>query len=365
MAAGLGGAPGRHGVRLGEQPMDVAFHPFGPVAAAGLVDGSAEVCAWEPAERSAAATARFACHPASCRAVRFSPDGGTLLTAAADGAWGATDVDSGALAHLERPAGAAEGGGAGPPAPAINRLETVGADCLAAGDDDGAVALWDRRQRRAVCTYGPHTDFIADLAWAERDRTLLAASGDGTLSVFDLRRQRCVALSEDDTDDEFLAVAVVKGGKKVVCGSGGGVLNLFSWGYWNDCSDRFPGHPEAVEAVVKLDEDTVATGSADGVLRVVSILPNRLVGVVGAHMDCPVERLAHFAGPGGGGGLLASASHDSVLKFWPLDEDSAESEEEDEEGDGEAAGRRKRRWQAGAKSTDVAVRGRQEFFADL
>ena len=194
MAAGLGGAPGRHGVRLGEQPMDVAFHPFGPVAAAGLVDGSAEVCAWEPAERSAAATARFACHPASCRAVRFSPDGGTLLTAAADGAWGATDVDSGALAHLERPAGAAEGAGAGPPAPAINRLETVGADCLAAGDDDGAVALWDRRQRRAVCTYGPHTDFIADLAWAERDRTLLAASGDGTLSVFDLRRQRCVAL---------------------------------------------------------------------------------------------------------------------------------------------------------------------------
>ena len=126
MAAGSGGPPGRHGVRLGEQPMDVAFHPFGPVAAAGLVDGSAEVCAWEPAERSAAATARFACHPASCRAVRFSPDGRTLLTAAADGAWGATDVDSGALAHLERPAGAA--------APAINRLETVGADCLAAGD---------------------------------------------------------------------------------------------------------------------------------------------------------------------------------------------------------------------------------------
>ena len=42
------------------------------------------------------------------------------------------------------------------------------------------------------------------------------------------------------------------------------MLNLFSWGYWNDGSDRFPGHPEAV---VKLDEDTVVTGSADGVLK--------------------------------------------------------------------------------------------------
>lgn len=98
------------------------------------------------------------------------------------------------------------------------------------------------------------------------------------------------AASEGDADDELLSVAPLKGGRKVVCGStrcagtafacklhteqswvaclGGmqcpgicrctacqflhaatrppiplasGVLSIWSWGYWNDCSDRFPG----------------------------------------------------------------------------------------------------------------------------
>ena len=51
------------------------------------------------------------------------------------------------------------------------------------------------------------------------------------------------ARSEDDADDELLSVAVVKSGNKVVTGSQMGVLNLYSWGYFNDCSDRFPGVP--------------------------------------------------------------------------------------------------------------------------
>jgi hypothetical protein len=49
------------------------------------------------------------------------------------------------------------------------------------------------------------------------------------------------ARSEDDADDELLSVAVVKHGKKVVTGSQTGVLSLYSWGYFSDCSDRFPG----------------------------------------------------------------------------------------------------------------------------
>ena len=42
---------------------------------------------------------------------------------------------------------------------------------------------------------------------------------------------------------------------------------------------------------MKIDEDTVFTGSSDGMIRIVSILPNKLLGVVGEHSDCPIERL--------------------------------------------------------------------------
>ena len=41
-------------------------------------------------------------------------------------------------------------------------------------------------------------------------------------------------------------------GRKVVVGSQGGVLLLYSWGCWADCSDRAPGHPQSVDALLKV-----------------------------------------------------------------------------------------------------------------
>jgi hypothetical protein len=124
-------------------------------------------------------------------------------------------------------------------------------------------------------------------------------------------------------------VAVVKNGKKIVCGSQSGVLAIWSWGYWNDCSDRFPGHPESVDALVTYDEDTIITGSSDGALRIINILPNKLLGVLGEHEeDMPVERLALA----GDKSLLASMSHDACVKLWDLSilqDDEGDDDEED------------------------------------
>ena len=47
--------------------------------------------------------------------------------------------------------------------------------------------------------------------------------------------------SEDDADDELLSIALLKGDKKVIAGTQSGVINLYSWGLMDDCSDRFPG----------------------------------------------------------------------------------------------------------------------------
>jgi ATP-dependent RNA helicase DOB1 len=128
------------------------------------------------------------------------------------------------------------------------------------------------------------------------------------------------------------AVAVVKQGKKVICGSQSGVLAIWSWGYWNDCSDRFPGHPESVDAIVKFDDDTIITGSSDGALRVVNILPNKLLGVVGEHADdLPVERLALSVDRR----LLVSISHDSTAKLWDMSMLLEEPDDEDDEEDNE------------------------------
>lgn len=88
------------------------------------------------------------------------------------------------------------------------------------------------------------------------------------------------------------------------------------------------GHPESVDALLKFDEDTLLTGSSDGLIRLVSVLPNRLLATVGEHGSDPVEALALAPGRA----CLASASHDERVKIWGL---GPLLEEDDEDEDGE------------------------------
>eukprot|EP00887_Chlorella_sp_A99_P003259 scaffold9.g3259.t1 len=253
-------------------------------------------------------------HSSSCRAVRFGLGGDLLYTASTDQSILALDVATGKPAARKKDAHGA----------AINRLAAVSEAVVASGDDEGVVRLWDRRAAEAAASLEAHDDYVADLCLHAPEDALLSVSGDGTLAVLDLRKRKIRARSEGDADDELLSVAPLKGGRKIVC-----VLNIWSWGYWNDCSDRFPGHPDSVAALVAYDSDTVLTGSGDGMIRVLSVQPNKLLGVLGEHADYPVERMAMAAD----WHLLASASHDNSVKIWDLSvlDDDGEEEEEEEE----------------------------------
>ena len=66
--------------------------------------------------------------------------------------------------------------------------------------------------------------------------------------------------------------------------------------------------------MLKVDESAVLTGSSDGLIRVVSLMPNRLLGVVGDHDDFPVETMRYSVDRT----LVASLSHDLVVRFWDV-----------------------------------------------
>jgi hypothetical protein len=334
--------------------------------------------------------------PPSCRAVRFMGEGGSagapLLLACGfgDGSLAALDASGGGGREVWRAGPGAHGAAVSRVLP-LPGLGGIASDCLfAAGDEDGVLCVWDVRCKAgggggkkklagaSAAASAPalrcaeHTDFISDLCAGgpRRPHMLLATSGDGTLSVHDARaasssaapaapaagtqkkkktgasaRRRAdglVARSEPGgADDELLSVAVARGGGKVVAGGQSGALSIFSWGEWEDPTDRFPGHPESVDALAAVDEGTLLTGSSDGLIRVIGLLPNRLMGVLGVHGDdgSPVERLAVGGGGGKGAALraLASSGHGECVRLWDLGCFFEEEEEDEDDEEGEAA----------------------------
>ncbi|WFD05258.1 hypothetical protein MVES1_000586 [Malassezia vespertilionis] len=226
-------------------------------------------------------------------------------------------------------------------------------DLVATGDDDGVVRLWDPRlpsgEAKPLQSYDHHFDWITDMIWdphleaprargkeeqAKRKREdpkndnrsrLVCTSGDGTLSVINVRSKKKAVEVSEDQEDELLSIAAIKGGKKLVVGTQLGILSLWapSRGLL-DHLDRFPGHPSSVDAICALDDDTVLTGSSDGLIRVVQLFPHKLLGIIADHGGMPVERMQRK------GNLLASLGHSSECKLTNLGP-LLDGDEEDEE----------------------------------
>jgi len=254
---------------------------------------------------------------------------------------------------------------------------------LASGDDAGTVRLWDTRicggrnnneksnpfdnlmklPTGCIQHWKVNHDYVTDFEANEDGTTLFASSADGTLSVFDIRfvnrkgTPRSVSVpnvdprtltsqqqrsskswktagytQSDNQDDEILSLSLVKKSQKLLCGTQTGTLLLFSYNFWGDTSDRFPGHPQSLDALLKIDEDTVLTGSSDGLVRAVQLLPNTLLGVLGGHDGFPVEGLGFSAGRK----MVGSLSHDEYIRLWDgsfLNEDSDNDDDDEEKED--------------------------------
>lgn len=313
-------------VDLSEQALEISFHPHRDVIASGLVDGKVCLHTYSPEGHQLALELRH--HQASCRSVLFSDSGAALYTASKDRSIAAAD-ETGQITWQQ------QGAHDWP----VNSLHNVSEGILASGDDQGVVKIWDTRTKKEVTKFEVNSDFISDMATNEASDKLLATSGDATLAVFDLRQKRLEGRVTNQ-EDELLSIQILKHGSRVVCGTQNGVLVTWPWGTWGDRSSRFRGHPHSVDTLLKLDEDTVLTGSSDGIIRVVSIQPDKFLGLLGDHEDFPVESIKFSRDKT----WIGSVSHDDKIRFWHAeylfeeDDDDEEEEEEEEKTGGASSG---------------------------
>lgn len=330
-------------IECSDQPLDFSFHPNKTtLLAAALVDGSLEVHDFQDLlEHEKAITLNTECDDddidtiisstnvhtqllpdkssesgarhASCRSVLFGLDGCSLYTGGSAGDLAKLDTEVVCTFQPNQSRNPVlwripEASYNKSPIHTMHEISAPGSPThglIVTGDDVGGVRIWDprimgtappqpgRKPMGCVFSWKEHDDYISDFDNSPDGMTLLASSADCTLSIYDLsmaqqskqqnvEKEKIVRRS-DDQEDELLSVKVIKHGKKVVCGTAEGILDVWSWGTWGDISDRFPGHPQSVDALLKFDEDVLLTGSSDGLIRVVSIHPDKLLGVLGDH----------------------------------------------------------------------------------
>ncbi|KAG0266412.1 WD domain repeat-containing protein 55 [Actinomortierella ambigua] len=301
---------------------DFAFHPSQDIIATGLITGHINCVKYAPGKGNNEVMWSTRPSKKSVRGLAFSHDGAGLFTVTKDGSIGALDVNTGNVLIKKPDAHEAP----------INAVRLLTETVLATGDDNGVIKLWDVRTGNETMEYTDNSDFISDMDYDPASKTLVASSGQGTVSVFDIRKPKMLDMSATQ-DDELLSICIIKDRRKVLAGSQEGILNIYSWGDWGDCTDRFLGHPNSIDTICKIDEDTVVTGSSDGLIRVIDILPNKFQGIVGEHENYPIEclRLSHDRT------FLASSSHDDTVRFWDIRYLTTERGDGDEDDDSEEA----------------------------
>ena len=312
----------------GSQCFGLDAHPSKRLHAAGLISGQLKLFSYEPpSEDPSGGNAQQVWsarpHTSACRAVRFAADGETIYSTGADGTLQERDIEKNKPVWRRRNA---------MPAP-INAMALLGEKGVATGDDEGHVRCWDMRQRSVAMRFHEHTEYISDILYTDQrnKHTLAVSGGDGYLAIFDLRKGALWARS-DQQEEELLCLCLMKHGKKLLCGTEEGPVGIYSWGNFGDVSDRLLGHPSSVDCMVPHTEDHMITGSADGLIRFVSVHPNKVLGILGDHGESPIEALAMDVSSKD---VLISASHDQSIRLWDIAYLNEENDTEDEEEEGE------------------------------
>ncbi|KAL0212478.1 hypothetical protein RCL1_006104 [Eukaryota sp. TZLM3-RCL] len=308
-----------------EPIFDVKCHPNQNVLAMGVYGGIVRLYRYNPDPGQNQLLANLKPHKKSVTCMDFSSQGDVLFTGSRDKAikaialqeekvlWKRVDAHGCHVSAIKfLPYTAHSFGNAD--------LHTM----LASGDESGTIKIWDSRAPKCVKVFNDGADYISSFVWNPKTYTLLAGCGDGSLYSYDFRTNSTTFTTvSEDFQDELLSLALVKSGKKLLAGTMSGNILIFDWDFFGDCCDRLVGHPEAVESMISIDEDTILTASDDGIIRVVSVLPNKLLGVIGEHGQFPIEQMSLSFDKS----VLASCSHDNTVKLWDLSIFNGEDEE--------------------------------------
>lgn len=278
-------------------------HPKSPILAFGDISGLLSVWKYDENTLKTSELSSRKVHGAAIRSLCYSESGNYIVTSSSDKSIMVHDSETGKVFLRKKDAHSS----------AVNVISVLDDNLLATGDDKGIVKIWDTREKKMIRKYKENVDYITDFTYVDEKKTLLTTSGDGCLSIFDIRHNKPIAVSANQ-DEDLLSVCVIKNMTKAAVGTSEGSLLFFNWGDWGDSTDRFTElqHSGSIDSIVQTDDTQIILGSSDGGIRKIDLFPHKLQGILGHHCAEGIENITNTYDEK----YIVSSGHDYTLKFW-------------------------------------------------
>lgn len=283
----------------------IAFAPDGKALASGSSDRTANL--WDPLTTKKLNTFDTGSPPARpVQALAYAPDGEAVAMATDDNLVQIRSALTGDVLFVLP----------GHKAPVRCLAFSRDGQTLASGSADKTVKLWDRTTGKEKFSLEEHTGGVNALAFTANGAMLASAGEDGVIKWWDTARGTSLA-SRKAHPGAIHALALSRDDQRLASGGADIVIKVWNvdvktWGTGNEALyTPLRGHKTAIRVLTFAVDGAMASGSADGIVRI-------------WEPALPKERLAaqkHSDGVGAlafspGGGTLVSAGLDGAVIVW-------------------------------------------------
>ncbi|XXY52706.1 AAA family ATPase [Sorangium sp. So ce269] len=194
---------------------------------------------------------------------------------------------------------------------------------LVVGSDNGALTLWDKSSLQSIGTLEGHGDYVTVCITTPAGQ-LISGSRDASVRVWELASRECLyelsptgqAPSPSPAASEqgwITALALMPGGEQVLAASGDGTLSRWDLAL-GQCLQRVGSGQGRVDALAILPwGGHLLCGMADGAIAVWDLAAERRILRLAAHANAVSACAATSDGR-----RMLSASHDRSARLWEL-----------------------------------------------
>ena len=194
--------------------------------------------------------------------------------------------------------------------PVWSMVLTNNGQTLVSASADKTIKVWNLETKKTIATLPGHRDTVRAIALSADEQTLASGSGDQTIKIWNFQTFELMKRLIPHAGPVW-SVALSHDGQILVSGNEDGSIKI-----WNLYSDKLlhtiQGHQGRVFSVaISPDGETLATGGLDKTIKVWDINTGELICAIAQHQDA--VRSVIFSHDGK---KLASASWDKTIKIW-------------------------------------------------